>query len=283
VEGCITMGLGYALAEDIHFNGGDILDRNFDTYHIPASESCEWYRYMHDHLGWFHYLGIRPACMGTKGRKMSKAELQEWNRPFDYTSSQDYQPDYEEYVSWLGFVEGQPQMMEDRFRIRGWEGPGKNYTLEQTRRGLWHSTMAGGSANIWSNLTEPDGSYTKGGQSHPYPNAERLKTYSLFFFDNHRFLKDMRRDNEGTDAYCLRNGRTNYVFYKENTFSIQMDLSDMDGPQPGVAVDTRKPYREIDLGPLPPAEHTWEAPHESDWAVAVGRFHRRVASTDDRP
>ena len=35
MEGCVTMGLGYALAEDIHFKGGEILDLNFDTYEIP--------------------------------------------------------------------------------------------------------------------------------------------------------------------------------------------------------------------------------------------------------
>jgi isoquinoline 1-oxidoreductase len=35
VEGCITMGLGYALAEEIHFKGREILDLNFDTYEIP--------------------------------------------------------------------------------------------------------------------------------------------------------------------------------------------------------------------------------------------------------
>jgi nicotinate dehydrogenase subunit B len=35
MEGCITMGMGYALTEEIHFNGGEILDRNFDTYEIP--------------------------------------------------------------------------------------------------------------------------------------------------------------------------------------------------------------------------------------------------------
>ncbi|MEJ2193749.1 MAG: molybdopterin-dependent oxidoreductase [Ignavibacteriaceae bacterium] len=35
MEGCITMGLGYALREDIHFNNGEILDTNFDTYEIP--------------------------------------------------------------------------------------------------------------------------------------------------------------------------------------------------------------------------------------------------------
>jgi CO/xanthine dehydrogenase Mo-binding subunit len=35
VEGCITMGLGYALTEEIHFKGGEIFDLNFDTYEIP--------------------------------------------------------------------------------------------------------------------------------------------------------------------------------------------------------------------------------------------------------
>lgn len=35
MEGCITMGMGYALTEEIHFQGGDIFDLNFDTYEIP--------------------------------------------------------------------------------------------------------------------------------------------------------------------------------------------------------------------------------------------------------
>jgi CO/xanthine dehydrogenase Mo-binding subunit len=35
MEGCITMGLGYALTEEIHFNGGKITDSNYDTYELP--------------------------------------------------------------------------------------------------------------------------------------------------------------------------------------------------------------------------------------------------------
>jgi len=35
IESCITMGLGYALSEEIHFKGGQILDTNFDTYELP--------------------------------------------------------------------------------------------------------------------------------------------------------------------------------------------------------------------------------------------------------
>ena len=35
MEGCITMGMGYALTEEIHFKGRKVLDTNYDTYEIP--------------------------------------------------------------------------------------------------------------------------------------------------------------------------------------------------------------------------------------------------------
>jgi nicotinate dehydrogenase subunit B len=35
IEGCIIMGLGYALSEDVRFRGGQILEKNFDTYELP--------------------------------------------------------------------------------------------------------------------------------------------------------------------------------------------------------------------------------------------------------
>ena len=35
MEGCITMGLGYALSEEIRFRDGRISDLNFDTYSLP--------------------------------------------------------------------------------------------------------------------------------------------------------------------------------------------------------------------------------------------------------
>jgi len=35
VEGCITMGLGYVLSEELRFSGGKILDENYDTYEVP--------------------------------------------------------------------------------------------------------------------------------------------------------------------------------------------------------------------------------------------------------
>jgi isoquinoline 1-oxidoreductase len=35
MEGCITMGLGYTLTEEVRFQDGDVLDRNFDSYQLP--------------------------------------------------------------------------------------------------------------------------------------------------------------------------------------------------------------------------------------------------------
>ena len=35
IEGGLTMGLGYALSEELRFQGGEVLDRNFGTYHLP--------------------------------------------------------------------------------------------------------------------------------------------------------------------------------------------------------------------------------------------------------
>jgi nicotinate dehydrogenase subunit B len=35
MEGCLMMGLGYTLTEELKFDGGNIRDRNFDSYEIP--------------------------------------------------------------------------------------------------------------------------------------------------------------------------------------------------------------------------------------------------------
>jgi len=35
IEGCITMGLGYCLTEEIRFKNGAVLDENYDSYELP--------------------------------------------------------------------------------------------------------------------------------------------------------------------------------------------------------------------------------------------------------
>ncbi len=39
IEGGLTMGQGYALTEELRFQGGEILDQNFDTYYLPRFSS----------------------------------------------------------------------------------------------------------------------------------------------------------------------------------------------------------------------------------------------------
>lgn len=63
-----------------------------------------------------------------------------------------------------------------------------------------------------------------------------------------------------------------FVFYSEQTGEVRMDLSGADEGLAAVAVDTRKPYEEIDLGTLDAEEQIWEAPYRSNWAVAVGEY-----------
>ena len=35
MEGCIQMGLGYTLTEEVMFEGGNVKNRGFDSYEIP--------------------------------------------------------------------------------------------------------------------------------------------------------------------------------------------------------------------------------------------------------
>ena len=106
--------------------------------------------------------------------------------------------------------------------------------------------MAGGVANIWGHLPRGRDSWLG---SAPYERPGWIKTYASFF--EHRFLNDMTQDAEITDGVCLKAPTArHYVFYKEDTAAIEMDLSKMAGEQQAVAVDAKKPYRELRLGRL---------------------------------
>lgn len=227
---------------------------------VTGEQLTEWHDYMQSHLGWTHSLGARA----------NKNQLDQLSEMMDYSSYEQHRPDYAKYVE---AIEARPEkavFSEDRFRI-GNDHPYKDYDMEMTRRGLWHSTMAGGVANIWGNLVGAAGANVGTTTSAPYPDPDSIKTYALFF--ENRFLRDMVRCNELTDGRCLkRPTNTHYIFYKEDTTSLQMDLSEMVGEQTAVAVDTRLPYVEIDLGALNTTNQIWTAPYESDWAIAVGDF-----------
>jgi hypothetical protein len=213
------------------------------------------------------------ARHGDPNHSLDHSSAISWNDRLDYSSYEHLRPTYDVYVASLNAVSGQPVFSEDRFRIRqSARYAAKDYSMEQTRRGLWHSAMAGGVANIWGNLIGPEGSVdTNRRGSFAYPKPHWIKTYTEFFRD--RFLIDLQRDNSITDGVCLRrSGGEGYIFYKESADSLRMDLTKMSKSRKAVAIDALKPYHEIDIGSLSAKSHVWKAPYRSDWAVAVGSF-----------
>jgi hypothetical protein len=164
---------------------------------------------------------------------------------------------YEDLVKCVASNEDKPHAFDERWWI-------KRLGSEETlRRQMWLCNMAGGVSAIFGNK----GDWSRDRYSHP----EYFKTCFTFWRD--RFDDTLTPQKDTSSAHCLMSpDRTRGVFYAEDAASITMDLSDMDGSQPAVAVDTTREYREIDLGTLTPGKHTWKAPRKGDWAIAVGTF-----------
>ncbi|MEO2003687.1 MAG: DUF5060 domain-containing protein [Candidatus Poribacteria bacterium] len=232
-----TMGYGYDLWE-----------------WVEGAELSEWHATMQSLMGWSHMLGARST-------KNTREQLSE---DLIYASYEQHRPDYDTYVRTIRARPEKPSFSEDRFRIRpNSRYPEKDYDEERTRRGLWHSAMAGGVANIWGNLVD-------GAGSEPYSHPEWFRTYATFLDD--RFTADLAPAPESVDdGYALRSadgGR--YLFYLEDTDTLTVDLSGMKRPARAFAVDAVATYAERDLGVLSPGRHTLTLGASSDWAIAVG-------------
>ena len=256
----------------------------FDTENAWATveELDRWKAFLEERMGYDHFLGARvsaddkglwaveprppkPPLDAANNAPIGDAYLS-WSGG-DYTGYTSYRPLYPRYVQAMQHRPEKPSFEEDRFRLRDRENWAyKDYSAELTRRGLWHSAMAGGAANIWGNLLpEAD----EGG-SQPYPIKEQIKTYARFF--EGRFLKEMQTVYDGPELRLVTPEGTHTIVYREDTDVVRLDLSGMDKRGPAVAVDAKKAYEEIELGPLAPEQQTWEAPYRSDWAIAVGDF-----------
>jgi hypothetical protein len=276
----------------------------------PATELQAWYDFLKSHLdGWPHLIGARADRYDCNNARMLRSLeeglprncLSEVFWQGDYRGHYDYRVPYSWYTQVLEDAD-RPQFEEDRFRNRSHRiFQNKDYTPEMTVRGLWHSTMAGGVANIWGNLLPGS---DRGG-SQPYDNEakgniqgteftvdikDQIKTYHEFWFGRKRFSYDLLRDNKMTAsetgpaflspkggdpiAVCLRDtNQKRFVFYIEDADTIRMDLRGMKGKQAARAIDTRRAYQERALGSLEPGLHSsLELPYRSDWAVAAGVF-----------
>jgi hypothetical protein len=249
----------------------------------------DWEERINRLSGYPHLLGGRSNGPNRTGNfatdKLGQDDI-DWNSHFTYAGYEHQRPSYAEYVEVMNATtsEGKaldiPQFSEDRFRVRGRT---KDYTEQETRRGMWHSMMAGGVANIWGNLRANGND--SGGASAPYTGdtPEQLRTWKTFWFDKNHFRLGMRPHNDLTPGptkkgenrsidvvgtVVLADGDELLVFYAEETDAIQIDLSSLSGTFRVTAVDTTRPYQEVDLG-------TWSGrgdltlPRTSDWAVAL--------------
>jgi hypothetical protein len=227
----------------------------------------QWHDYLHQHLGWFHFLG------GRSGGPNHGADHRGWqiDDKLDYAGYEHHRPTYQVYAAAIDANPDKPVFSEDRFRVRQPSPyPEKDYDETLIRRGLWDSTMAGGVANIWGNLVRPTG---------VYEHKEWIQIWARFF--ETRFLKNLARANSLTDGVCLKTpDDTRFIFYKEDAVSIQLDLSRMPMERAMTAVDalTGKEF----AGRFSTERQVWKAPYKSDWAIAVGEFSpgagKRVAA-----
>jgi len=244
---------------------------------------ASWKTYMEQYFGnWPHVIGGRAHHRGDPPSNAYWAG--------DYTGYTSFRPNYDTYVQSLEHNPEKPSFQEDRFRIRLKDQFFfKDYTPDMLVRGLWHSTLAGGVANIWGNLTVgPDDNFSGGFNDHGVMIKDQINTCHEFFFDKSRFIEGMMPANHLTDYQqgveitrygggnlnvCLASDdNTKFIFYKENSKEVRMDLSNMNGKQKAIAVDTKKAYKEIYLGTLNAEEQIWAAPYPSNWAVAIGDF-----------
>lgn len=228
----------------------------FDLWEwVDVDQLQVWHSQMHQQMGWAHLLGGRTHRHGTSLEDLLTDRL-------DYIGFETHQPDLQTYTKALQLHPNKPVFMEDRFRVRDPSPyPDKDYTPEMVRQGLWRSMMAGGVANIWGYQPRATG------ESAPFPNREQIKTYATFH--DRYFTTGMVRDDDRTNGTCLRARDSSVLlFYWEDEQTLRMDLHGVAGQRRVVAINTRKPYEEIQIGEVSDDLH-WQAPAEGDWAVAV--------------
>jgi hypothetical protein len=218
---------------------------------VEPEQVLEWASYIKDRSGWPHLLTAREY-----GEDRGSIFTLDLGR-LDIFSTDD-RPEGGFYDLAASRLEaGLPVLFERRFVYRR-DGV---WDADTTRRAMWQFAIAGGPGSIWGiAFNDPT----------PYPNPEQFRIHREFWHE--RFLPELQPGGRSGDGYALAtpDGKR-WVFYQEGTDRVQLDLAGLDRPRRAVAVDAKgQSYREIDLGELAPGEHTWEAPHQSDWAVAIG-------------
>jgi len=206
-----------------------------------VDEMNRWASFLKEKMGWEHLL---------MARGMNSSE----------TGVLSYSGIGNSYETALNNIENdstRPHLFEERDLYQR-----EGLSMEWTRQHLWRYTMAGGHGGFWGigwwdNINS-------------YPNPEQIQTFNDFW--NKHLLVGMKPANALSDGLGMKTAdNRNFVFYKENTSALELDLSSANGSQPAVAINT-KTGQEIDLGSLDSNQQTIPFPSNSDWAIAVGNW-----------
>ena len=125
---------------------------------VKAKQLREWRDWMHERMGWHHFLGGRPA--GPNRGEDHAADVV-WNKGLDYSSYEHHRPTYEVYVAALQAIPDQPVMSEDRFSysqqlalqgqgLRRRADPSRPLPLDHGRRRCQHLGSASRSQSRWA-------------------------------------------------------------------------------------------------------------------------------------
>ncbi|MFO7545418.1 MAG: hypothetical protein R6W77_07975 [Trueperaceae bacterium] len=238
----------------------------FDLHEwVTPDEVRRWASTMRGLLGWPHLLMAREQGLGNRDFDFA-------GEPLDVVSS-DARPlldgldVYQVTLDELAAAAGRPVLFERRFlylRDDVW-------TMDATRRTLWRMTMAGGAGSVWGVHWDAQ---------EPYPEPHQLRIFRRFWQGRLDLELEPSRADDGTFWFVAPDGARG-VAYGEDTDVLTL-------PPVGegavvVAVDTRgEAYEEVvvplDAGAeASPAGEPWrwQAPHASDWAVAIGMTNAR--------
>ncbi len=238
----------------------------FDLHEWTNAEQVNsWASFLHEQFGWQHLLCARGIPLTGPSNINS---YDGFGRDVPLKTSSHGPANYAEIVEDLDGDTTHPHLYEER---HSYLRKGFRLDMDGTRRLLWWETMAGGMGGFFGFYPKDSSAFV----DHPYPNPEQLRTHREFWHLKNRFLVDMTPANDisSSGAYVLRGAaKAHCVAYQEDTNSIKLDLSSMIEALPAVAVDTKRDYREIDLGTVEPGQRTFSLPSVSDWAIAIGYY-----------
>ncbi|MCL4217647.1 MAG: hypothetical protein KJ052_11685, partial [Candidatus Hydrogenedentes bacterium] len=233
----------------------------FDTIEMPNAEAdCAWWAgEMNRTMGWPHILTSRGWANDSFGAN-SYAGF--GGNPYDLETTDKGPADYAEILEDMLAYPDKPSIYEERHTYNRWQCWPQSVPdpdrLNETgsRRLIWWEAMAGGMGGFFGHFSERFNAYGPFNPEGPcgyYPESlkQAFRTCREFWRDGRLDLA-MTPDNSrvtGATGYGLaKAGHSRFIFFIEDADSATINLGDMQGAQPVIAVDAKAEYAELDLG-----------------------------------